>query len=322
MAQYGYKLYSQFCRKRELHTTASRPQSSGLMEACVGSWVPTTDAAVASIEDGQCIAIGGFLSVRHPMALVRALARKGVRDLTVVTPGGGIDIDLLVAAGAVGKLIIGVCSLDVVGPAPSFRRAAESGAVEVTDYGVATIARSLEAAARGLAGATGRLLLGSALRDYHPGHPDDADPSLWHMPALAVDVALIHAERADRDGNLRFFAPGLDAVIAWGARRVVASVERVVPRDALAQWGTAGVPRSKVDCLVSVPFGAHPTSSYPDYATDYETLIAYAATAAQPFDVADGGWIAGDAQYRAAVTVERLLELRALAGSGGWLTWS
>lgn len=257
------------------------------------------------------------------MALVRALARKNLRDLTIIAPGGGLDVDLLVGCGAVRRVLIGVCSLDLVGPAPYFRRAAEAGVLDVVDFGGAALARALEAASRGLPEVPVRVLLGSDLRRFHPGREDASDPAILHLPALAPDVALVHAERADADGNLRFFAPSLDEVIAWSAKHVVASVEQVMPRDALPRWGYAGVPGARVDVLVHAPLGAHPTGCYPDYAPDYESLIEYAqdAEAGSSGDALRDRWIGADEQrHRAQLTPGRVLELRSLASSGAFLT--
>lgn len=283
-------------------------------------WVENPDDAVKTIETGQSVVIGGFLSTRHPMALIRALLRKGVRDLTIVAPGGGIDLDLLIAFGAVRRVILGVGSLDLVGPAPHFRRAAEAGEIEVIDFGGTAIARALEAAARGLRQAPARALLGSDLRATHPGTPDNAEPAVLHLPAMEVDIALIHAERADCDGNLRLFAPYLDTIMAAGAKRVIASVEHVVSRESLSGWGSAGIPRAQVDVIVQAQLGAHPTGCYPDYAPDYEHLLDYVEAAGAGPEALRAGFVAPDEHaYRAGLPVTRVLELRALATSGGRL---
>jgi glutaconate CoA-transferase subunit A len=141
-----------------------------------------------------------------------------------------------------------------------------------------------------------------------------------HLPALEVDVALIHAERADRDGNLRLFAPYLDTVLAASAKRVIASVEQVVARESLSGWGSAGIPSVQVDVIVEAPLGAHPTGCYPDYAPDYEYLLDYAEAAGAGGEALRAGFVTpNERAYRTSLPVARVLELRALAASGGSL---
>ena len=82
------------------------------------------DVAVAGIADGATVGIGGAVTAGHPMALVRALARRGVRDLTVVAPTGGIEVDLLIAAGCVRRVVgsyVGIEGVAAVGPSSAGR---------------------------------------------------------------------------------------------------------------------------------------------------------------------------------------------------------
>src|SRR5512134_3920251 len=89
----------------------------------------TADEAVREIRDGMTVGIGGWGSRRKPMALVRALLRSKLKDLTIVSFGGP-DVGLLCAAGKVKKVVTGFVSLDSIPLEPHFRRARESGAVE------------------------------------------------------------------------------------------------------------------------------------------------------------------------------------------------
>src|SRR6266542_6855707 len=113
--------------------------------------VMTLSEAAAQVGDGDTEALGGALSYREPMALVRELIRQGRRGLHVVGSAHGIDVDLLVAAGA-----IAVCEESYVGfeqdlgLAPAYRRAAETGAVEVRESCCATGLAELRAAEFGL----------------------------------------------------------------------------------------------------------------------------------------------------------------------------
>ena len=289
------------------------------------TWAATPDDAVASIESGQTVALGGFLSMRHPMALVRALLRRGVRDLTIVAPAGGIDADLMIAAGAVRRIVFGVCSLDLVGPAPAFRRAAEAGRLEAVDFGVSALGRALEAGWRGLPEQPARYLIGSDLKNHHPARPHPERRDLVNLPALRPDVCLIHADRVSRDGDARFKAAGLDLYLAWASDRVIVSAERVVDRDRLAAYDGAVLARDHVHVVVEAPWGAHPTSCPTDYAADVDYALDYRDHIAGAADqgLAARDYYDGDeAGHRAAMGVATVLELRRLAESGGMLGWT
>ena len=93
----------------------------------------TEDEVVARLRSGMTIGIGGWGSRRKPMALVRALARSGVNDLTVVSFGGP-DVGLLIAAGCVRRVVCGFVSLDSIPLEPHYRRARQAGAIELTEF--------------------------------------------------------------------------------------------------------------------------------------------------------------------------------------------
>lgn len=282
-------------------------------------WACDADEAVASIASGATVGLGGFLSMRHPMALVRALLRRNLRDLTIVAPAGGMDVDLLVASGAVRRIFVGVCSLDLAGPAPAFRKAAEERSIEVVDIGVSSLYRALEAGWRDLPDMPANYSLSDEMLARHPGRRDAERPEIIHIPAIRPDVALIHAERAGRRGDLRLSAPALDVQIAWASRVVIASVEKVVDGADLAGWGMTGIPKDHVDVVVPIPFGAHPTSCPPDHATDFEAIVDYRER------MEKGGAIAlaaDEETYRKEVGVARLIELRRLASRGGLAAWN
>src|SRR5437899_9539803 len=92
----------------------------------------TEDEAVAERRDGVTLGIGGWGSRRKPMALVRAMLRSPLRDLTVVSYGGP-DVGLLVAAGKARKVVCGFVSLDSIPLEPHFRRARQDGRIELTE---------------------------------------------------------------------------------------------------------------------------------------------------------------------------------------------
>ncbi|MGH3823383.1 MAG: CoA transferase subunit A [Pseudonocardiaceae bacterium] len=246
----------------------------------------TLDRAAALVIDGAVVALGGGLSARLPMALVRELIRQGRRELHVLGSAHGIDVDLLVAAGA-----IAVCEQSYVGfeqdlgLAPAFRRAAESGTIEVRESCCDTILMQLRAAEFGLPFLPVRGVKGSDIGRLHPEYGEVRCPftgtTLIAVPPLRPDVVLLHAPLADRRGNLHLEQPYvLDERFAAASRMVVATAERIVGTEEIVVAGIT-IPGHLVAAVSEVPFGAHPSSCYPVYAYDRPHLASYvqAATA-------------------------------------------
>lgn len=237
----------------------------------------TIESAIGSLEDGQTVGIGGYYFYRHPMAFVREIIRSGVKDLTLVTPLASIEADMLIGAGCVKKIIFGFVSFDVLGLAPNFRRACEEGALEALEYGDMPLMRSFEAASRDIPFLPTRCLTGTDLLERHPAEPFKApdNETLMNVPQLTLDVMLVHGQWADGDGNLVIDGEGYDVEMVKAARRVYATVERIVGRGELRSLAGSHVPRYHVDALVESPFSAHPTSCYPRYAHDLWHLSEY-----------------------------------------------
>jgi glutaconate CoA-transferase subunit A len=244
------------------------------------------DRAVRLVPDGAMVALGGGLSARLPMALVRELIRQGRRGLHVVGSAHGIDVDLLIAAGA-----IAVCEESYVGfeqdfgLAPAYRRAAQAGTIEVRESCCGTMLAQLRAAEFGLPFMPVRGVKGSDIVRLHPEYGEVTCPftgeTLVVVPPLRPDVALIHALFGDRHGNLHLEQPYvLDERFAAASRDVVATVERIVSTEEVSTAGIT-VPGHLVTALAEVPYGAHPSSCYPAYAYDRPHLAQYvkAATA-------------------------------------------
>ncbi len=275
----------------------------------------TLAQAAELVRDGFVVALGGGLCSRLPMALVRELLRQGRRDLHVVGSAHSIDVDLLVAAGAVA-----VCEESYVGfeqdlgLAPAFRRAAENGTVQVRESCCVSILTQLRASEMGLPFLPVRGLKGTDILALHPEYGIVACPftgeQLVALPALTPDVALIHAPLGDRHGNLHLDQPYvLDERFAHASRMVVATVDRLAPTDELAAAGVV-VPGHCVAAVVEAPLGAHPSSCYPGYAYDRPHLAAYLAAAAAGGEALES-YLAqyvecGEDAYRDLVDAERL----------------
>lgn len=276
--------------------------------------------AAATVSDGALVALGGGLSARLPMALVRELVRQGRRGLHVVGSAHGIDVDLLVAAGA-----IAVCEESYVGfeqdfgLAPQFRRAAEAGEIEVRESCCATILAQLRAAELGLPFLPVRGVKGSDIRRLHPEYAEVTCPFTGEVlvaaPPLRPDTALIHAPLGDRRGNVHLEQPYvLDERFAAASRGVVATVDRIGSTEEVVAAGVT-IPGHLVQAITEVPYGAHPSSCYPGYAYDRPHLAEYVRRASAGGDELAGyldRFVTGtptEAAYRKLVGEDRLARL-------------
>ena len=274
--------------------------------------------AVSLVGDGATVALGGGLSARLPMALVRELVRQGRRGLHLVGSAHSIDVDLLVAAGAVRRLEESYVGFEQdLGLAPAYRRAAEAGTVEVAESCCATILAQLRAAEMGLPFLPVRGVRGSDIIRLHPEYAEITCPftgeTLVAVPPLRPDVALLHAPAGDRYGNLHLEQPYvLDERFASASRSVVATVDELVSTDEVTAAGVT-IPAHLVAAVTEVPYGAHPSSCYPHYSYDRAHLREYVSAAQSgPDDLEKylGVYLGGSEQeYRAAVGAERLAAL-------------
>lgn len=268
---------------------------------------------VGRLKSGMTIGIGGWGPRRKPMALVRAIIRSDLTDLTVVTYGGP-DAGMLCAAGKVKKLVFGFVSLDAIPLEPYFRKAREAGVIDVLELDEGMLQWGLKAAAMRLPFLPTRVGLGTDVMT-HGGFESVKSPYsdgevLLAMPALNLDAALLHVQRADTWGNIQALGPDTyyDEWFARAASQTFVSAEQVVerldqsfPDDAQANI----VERMFVTGVIAVPGGAHPTSLPPGYGWDMGALKAYVASAGEA-----GGWD----RYRAEVIGDDETEYLTRAG--------
>ncbi|WP_431046622.1 CoA transferase subunit A [Streptomyces sp. P1-3] len=285
------------------------------MTASDGSWDKrmTADQAVGRLASGMTVGIGGWGSRRKPMALVRALLRSDVTDLTVVSYGGP-DVGLLAAAGKIRKLVTAFATLDSIALEPWFRAARQRGGLELMELDEAMVMWGLTAAAHRLPFMPVRAGLGSDVMAVNPGlrtvtspYPDREE--LAAVPALRLDAALVHLNRADARGNGQYLGPDpyFDDLFCEAAAEAYVSCERIVPTADFAAAGgpqTLLVRRHVVTGVIETPHGAHFTSCAPDYGRDEAFQRAYVRAAADPAAWREftGRFLAGDERgYQAAV---------------------
>lgn len=272
----------------------------------------TEEQVVAELRSGITLGIGGWGSRRKPMSLVRALLRSDITDLTVVSYGGP-DIGLLCAAGKIKKLVYGFVSLDTIPLDPHFRAAREAGRIESVEYDEGMIYLGLRAAAQRVSFLPTRAGLGSDVIKHNPHlrtvvSPYDGE-ELLAAPALKLDAAFVHLNRADAQGNAQFLGPDLyfDDAFCQAAERAYVSCERIVETEELARDhhpATLQINRSMVDGVVEAPNGAHFTSCVPDYGRDevFQRAYAKAARDSEAWRAFERRYLSGgEAAYQEAV---------------------
>jgi glutaconate CoA-transferase subunit A len=253
----------------------------------------TIDEVVGELKDGMTIGIGGWGPRRKPMALVRAILRSDLKDLTIVS-WGGADVGLLARAGKIRKLVFAFVSLDSVPLEPNFQRARQAGTIpELVELDEGMFQTGLRAAAQRLPFLPMRAGLGSDVLVNQPwiktvtspyAGLDDQHEEFVAVPALHLDVALVHLNRADAHGNATYLGPDpyFDDLFCMAADRAYVSVEQVLDTAGL----TVDTPvqrlllsRMMVTGVVETPNGAHFTTCTPDYERDERFQRAYAAAA-------------------------------------------
>jgi len=257
----------------------------------VSDKVITENDVVAEIQSGMTLGIGGWGSRRKPMSLVRAILRSDINDLHIVTYGGP-DVGLLCAAGKVRKVTYGFVSLDSIALEPHFRAARQAASMDFTELDEGAFYLGLMAAAHRVPFYPTRAGLGSAMLSENPDlrtvvSPYDDHEELVAIPALEMDVAIIHMNRADRNGNGQFLGPDLyfDDLFAMAGTRTFMSTERIIPTERFLDEGsvhTLRIPRIHIDGVIEAPMGAHFTECPPDYGRDEAFQREYAATAKDP----------------------------------------
>jgi len=249
--------------------------------------------AVGELQSGMTLGIGGWGSRRKPMSLIRELVRSDIDDLTIVSYGGP-DVGLLCRAGKVKKVYSGFVSLDSIPLEPHYRAARQSGSIEAAEWDEGMLLLGLQAAAARVPFLPTRAGLGSDLQALmpelktvtspYPGPDGSEAEELLAVPALELDAAIIHMQRADQGGNGQFLNSDLymDDWMAMAAAKCFMSTEQIIATDEFSSHGsihTQRISRLMTTGVIERPGAAHFTECPPDYARDEAFQKEYAATA-------------------------------------------
>lgn len=239
-----------------------------------------TDAVKNNINDGETVFIAGF-GHAVPFALGHEILRQNIKDLVLCRAGTDILFDLMIAAGAVKKVIFGYLGNPGIGLGHAFRRAVKEGEIEYEDWTNFAMILRLHAARLGVPFLPSRILqlgdMPKALPDLQFMDCPYTGEKLACIPALKPDVAIVHAQAADRDGNVQFY--GIDGDTIEGALasdKIIVSVEQFLePEQIAAAPERTRIPAHRVTAICEVPFGAHPSYVEGHYGRDDAHFYAY-----------------------------------------------
>jgi glutaconate CoA-transferase subunit A len=246
--------------------------------------VSMTEAANL-IPSGASIAIGGSIIRRSPVALIRELIRQGKKDFTVLAYPAGFTTDLLAGAGAVKRVEAVYEGLFQFGMSWNFRRGVEAGTIDIRDFSEVAMAARFRAAAAGLPFMPTDALLGTGMALHNPEQIKEitcpfTGRKLHAVPPALPDFTLLHGYTADEYGNVQFplvrDADDLDPLFAKGAKRLIVTVEKIVPHSEILKLpNQTYIPHIWVEAIVEAPFGAHPLSCDAYYDEDEEHFALY-----------------------------------------------
>ena len=247
------------------------------------------DAVRRLAPDGASIALGTALECLIPFAAAHELIRQGRRDLTLIGPISDVCFDQLIAAGCARRVVAAWVGSVQHGSGYAFRRAIEAGIprpLEVEDHSNLTVALGLEAAALGVPYLPTRTLLGSDILARNPRLRSAACPftgePLVLVPALVPDVAVLHVQRADPEGNCQAWGPtGVTAAAGKASRTVIVVCEELVePAVIRSDPNRTLLPGFLVTAVVHLPWGAHPSPVQGHYNRDHAVYADYHARTA------------------------------------------
>jgi glutaconate CoA-transferase subunit A len=288
--------------------------------------IASESEAVGAIRDGMTISIGGFLNSSHPMPIVRGIIRAGIKNLTVVgAASAGLETDLLIGAGCAKTVIAPMISGESLAPiGPSFRYFAQRGEIEVIELDEHMYYQGLRAAAALMPSLPWRGGIGTDYTKVNPRLKEFADPitgePVLAIPAINIDIALIHAGHADPFGNVQHVGTGFgDRAHHRAASKTIVTVDKVISNEEV-RANPYRTSISGADMVVRAPYGSHPFSSPGQYLEDAAHIREYVTAATARLKNGSGGafedylerYVRGPkdhAAYLTAIGFERILSL-------------
>ncbi len=237
--------------------------------------VALSEAIATHVHDGDVLALEGFTHL-IPFAAGHEIIRQRRRELTLVRLTPDLIYDQLIGAGCARKLVFSWGGNPGVGSLHRFRDAVEHGwpqPLELEEHSHAAMASAFHAGAAGLPFATLRGYAGSDLRQVNPNIAMVACPFtgelLAAVPAIRPDVAIVHAQRADRAGNVLIEGiVGVQKEAVLAAARSIVTVEEIVDDLAAPSPNSVVLPSWAIDAVAAAPRGAAPSYAHGYYQRD------------------------------------------------------
>ncbi len=281
------------------------------------------DAITADVHDGDSIAMGCALESLIPFAASHEVIRQKKRDLTLIGPISDIQFDQLIGAGCVKKIIASWVGNVAAGLGHNYRRAAENGipnTIEIEEHSNFTIGLALQAAASGLPFLPTRSIKGSDFAKQSQFETIDCPftgEKLLAVRALHPDVAILHVQRADSEGNTQVWGNfGVMREAALAAKRVILTCEEIVDHETILSDPNRNViPGFAVSSVVHEPFGSHPSPAQGFSRRDDDFFFAYhrATRTREDFERWLDKWVLGVTDHREFLQLlgeERIEKLR------------
>jgi len=245
--------------------------------------IRTVGEAVKMVDDGDTVTFSGISVSGHPVALAHEIIRQRKQKLQLAGSGAWHVNNLLIGAGCIDRMIVIADSAEIGGGAPVLHRAVEKGQLTVEDYSYFAVASRFAAAAMGLPFMPTKSMLGSDMlrhtwleegKKFHKMDCPFSGEKVILLPALKPDVAFIHAQYADEEGNVQVLGPtALTDEQSRASSKVVVAVEKIVSKRFTERRPELTViPSFIVDAVVELPYGAHPTALFGCYDYDLDHL--------------------------------------------------
>lgn len=253
------------------------------------------NAVRTHVHDGDTVVLEGFTHL-IPFAAAHEIIRQRRRELTLVRLTPDLVYDQLIGAGCCQKLVFSWAGNPGVGSLHAFRRAVQQGTIEIEEYSHFGLAMRLFAGAVGLPFMPMRDYFGSDVPVANPNIRRVVSPyggeELYAVPALTPDVAILHAQRADAEGNVQVWGlTGVQREAAFASKRVIVTVEEIVPRDVIRRDPNRTlIPGLVVSAVCPVAFGAHPSYAQGYYDRDTEFYVSWDAVSRDEAALAE--WLA------------------------------
>lgn len=262
---------------QEINLEAFRAWNRNKTKSLVDKRMSEAEAIQRFVHDGMYIGTELYGTVRCPMSLVNEIIRQGITDLRIAGQGV-MELDMLLGAGRVSALDVTYIGLEVYGISNCLRREVESGRVKTcVDWSNAAIAWRFKAAAMGVPFIPVRSMLGTDTLEYSSAVvvecPFTGEP-VCLLPALILDVGLIHVHRADCYGNAQIEGiSGFGIEMARASKTLIISAEEIVSTDEIRQHPDRTlIPYYLVDAVVEAPFGSHPGEMCYRYVRDEDQI--------------------------------------------------